>query len=306
MEADLLVFRNASNTPVLEPRVAERLDEILAKHACFSDRHPSKKRGHHRRSGRHGHGHGLNRSYQSSGSSHIRTIRSMPTLITCGGTASERTIRSDLNKLAPGNYGSVARRLRFIADIDNLAFTFRTALEKAYLEPEHNLLYINLFADILESLGAEAREVAIDIVRGDLPTDVIIRTEALRPMTDPAKNYDEFCDACRIKRRIVGRSSTFASLLDIPAVSGALQATPLDVFCTHERVMRDLVADTDVASNPEVDATGAVEIMLDSLGSVIGKHNSLRENFRSSINDLSMDAFPSPKCRFKIMDILGR
>lgn len=306
MEADLIVFRSASNAPVMDPRVAERLDAILAGHACFSaerQAHP-KRRNHHKRGGRQGprgfHG------GQLSGAGFMRGVRSMPTIITGGGTSSERTIRSDLNKLAPGNYGSVARRLRLIADIDNLTFTFRTALEKAYLEPEHNSLYINLFMDILESLGAEAREVAIDIVRGDLPTDIVIRTEALRPVTDPAKNYDEFCDACRIKRRIVGRSSTFASLLGIPSVSGALSATPLDVFCAHERVMKDLVSDADAAADPGVDATGAVEIMLESLGSVIGKHNSLRDNFRTSIDEMTLASFPSPKCRFKIMDILGR
>lgn len=299
METDLLVFRNASNTPVLDSRVAERLDEILARCSCFTDR-PPKKRGQGKRCGRYGQSNRVRHLQASSN----RACPMPPLMI--GGTPSERTIRSDLNKLAPGNYSSVARRLRLIADLDNLSFTFRTALDKAYLEPEHNLMYINLFSDILESLGGEARGVAIEIFKGDLPTHAVIRTEALRPVTDPAKNYDDFCDACRIKRRIVGRSSTFASLLDIPTVSGALEATPLDVFSIHDRVMRDLVSDTQVASDPRVDATGAVEIMLDSLESVIGKHKSLRENFRTSIDEVSIEAFPSPRCRFKIMDILGR
>lgn len=239
----------------------------------------------------------------------------MPVMITGGGTSSERSIRSDLNKLAAGNYGNISRRLRFIADIENLTFTFRTALEKAYLEPEHNVLYINLFADLLESLGSEAREAAIDIVRTELPNDIVIKQEALQPYTDPAKNYDDFCETCRIKRRIVGRSSTFASLLDINLISKTLDATPRDIYDAHERVMREIISDSGSSSGSDtvsrdgsdsIDRTGAVEIMIDSLGSVIGKHSELRRTFRSSIDEIDIHSFPSPKCRFKIMDILGR
>ena len=230
----------------------------------------------------------------------------MPVMIMGGGSSSERSIRSDLNKLSPSNYGNISRRLRFTADVDNLTFTFRTALEKAYLEPEHNALYVNLFADLLESLSKEARDLAIGIVRGEIPTDAVIKTEALRPASDPVKDYDDFCETCRVKRRIVGRSSTFASLLDIAAVSRSVEATPRDVYDSHERVMRDIIDGKEEDPAGAVDRTGAVEIMLDSLGTVIGKHKHLRRAFRSSIDEMDIRSFPSPKCRFKIMDILGR
>ncbi len=291
MEAELLAFRGWSSAPVLDPRVAQRLEQILGSHPCFDDRHAMAKRRCHKRGGR------LQRHV--AGTPHIRSGRSTPAV------SSERTIRSDLNKLAPANYASIARRLRFVASVDNLAFTFRTALEKAYIEPEHNILYINLFADILESLASEARIVAINVVRNELPTVGVIRSEALRPMTDPAKNYDAFCDACRIKRRLVGRSSTFASLLELPALS-SIDATPLDVYQSHERVLRDLISDAEIAADSEIDSIGAVEIMIDSLAGVISRRNNLRRNFKEYIDEITLDAFPSRKCRFKIMDILGK
>eukprot|EP00873_Tetraselmis_striata_P033974 jgi/Tetstr1/454238/TSEL_041157.t1 len=315
MEEDLLVFRNASTHPVMEPRVAERLDTILAHHACFSAHprgaHGQKKRhggGGNRRGGRNHHpNQHQHHGGPGAGGGALRAVRSMSSFVSSAGTASERAIRSDLNKLAPGNYHSVARRLRFIADIDNLTFTFRTALEKAYLEPEHNRVYVNLFGDILDSLGAGERQVAIDIVQIELPTDAVVRVDALRPLTDPAKNYDAFCDAIRIKRRLVGRSSLFASLLGIGAVSRSVCATPADLYHTHERVMRELVAAPPASgAQAELDGVGAVEVMLESLGTVIRKHPALRRDFTTSIDEISLDVFPSAKCRFKIMDILGR
>ena len=231
----------------------------------------------------------------------------MPVMITGGGTPSERSIRGDLNKLAPGNYQNIARRLRFASDIDNLTFIFRTALEKAYLEPEHGALYINLFADLLESLGAEAREIAVGIVRGEMPTEDVIMREALGPRTDPAKDYDRFCEACRVKRRIVGRSATFAGLLDVAPISRSLEATPRDVYDRHERVMRDIIGEgLDEDPDIDIDRTGAVEIMIDSLGTVVRRRSDLRRAFRASIDELDIRTFPSSKCRFKIMDILGR
>lgn len=290
-------FRSAATLPVLCARVAARLDEIFRAHACFSDRHHPSRRKQHKRGPKSRYHRG-----QAGPSLSGRLSRSAPVLLN-SGTESERKIRSDLNKLADSNYASISMRLKFVADADNLSFTFRTALEKAYLEPEHNSLYVNLFRDLLGAAAGDAREAALDIFRSEIPTEAVIASEALRPPTDPVADYDAFCESCRLKRRMVGRSATFASLLGFDHLAASLQTTPLDVYSSHERVLVGIVGGTGY-DGAGMDVSGAVEIVLDSLGTVVGRHRGILPRFREVVDEIGMGSFPSARCRFKVMDII--
>ena len=290
-------FKKASASSAVSCKVAEAVAEILAEHACFTAASRARSQHHGRRGAqpkrayrpRDGHHH------PQAGASHARRTA------LGGGTAAQRSIRSDLNKIAPANYDSIVKRFRFIDDVESLVFAFEMALEKSFLEPDHNGLYVRLFSDLLRSLSAEARDASFGVFRVHVPTRESLVAEALRPRTDPAKDYIAFCESAKAKRRIVGRCQTYSGLLNIRAVSDHLEMTPLDLYTRHESAMRDICCGEYDAGALDVEA--GTEVMLESIGVVVHRHKDLRPIFRSSIGAIGQGL--SHRCRFKVMDILG-
>lgn len=287
-------FRLARASPSLPAKAVEKLDAILKSHACFD---PESVRG--RRAGGDRRRHGGQRRPQ-----HVNAQRSVVIATTrTAEQSSERSIRSALNKLTRANYTVITRRVVFITCSENVLFMIRTGLEKAYLEPNHSSLYVGLFRDVLESADAPTRAGAMSVFLEQLPTEIVLLSEVLLPNTDPVSNYDEFCATCKVRRRIVGRTATFCGLLTVASISDHLGATPADVYATHENVMRTILARREDMCK-DLDSSGAIEVMLESLNAAICTQSSLLGSFRAAIKDIPIDSFPTAKCRFKVMDIL--
>lgn len=290
MEASVVAFRNAQASPNIVDRVRNKISGILASCACFS-KTPSQYR---KRPGRRPPG-GKQRP------THDDRIR---TSAIDGGSYTERCIRSDMNKLSAANYNVISRRIRLSLETGNLTFLLTTALEKSYCDPD-NRVYIRLFCEAFQTLAGELRSTAVDVALHHFPTEIKIREESLQPIADPSSDYDGFCNSCRVKRRIVGRSSTFAGILDIPVMSRALDVTHRDLYMSHEGVMRDIIQNGRDIS-PGLDTVGAVEVVVDSIGAMLANRSALISDFRSSVDKMRIESFPSMRCRFKVMDILGR
>jgi hypothetical protein len=299
-------FVDATERSTVSQKIAEIISEMISGHACFSnnDNRASRPHGGERRShqGKRMHRGGQSkRDYHSNGPYGTRNLSVMLT----NGTDKERSIRSDLNKITIANYDCIYRRMCFVDDVANLIFTFKAALEKSYLEPNHNMLYVRLFGDIFRSLTAETRKAALGILRTHLPTRESLVAEALRPPSDPATDYIAFCETAKVKRRIVGRCETFSGLLDVGAISDHLDFTPLDLYNEHESAMCDIIQGRFEAAG-EPDVVAGTEVMLESLGVMIQKHGFLHRNFRDALDTMGgASCFPSNRCRFKVMDILG-
>lgn len=285
-------FRLAKGSPSLPERVAEKINAILQGYACFGDR-PATGKG-RRFAKRHQVG------AQRGNATPPPRARAHPA--SSEPPSSDRIVRASLNKLTGSNYTSISRRVIFIASSDNVAFIIRTGLEKAYLEPNHSPLYVRLFKDVLDSVDSSTRAVALAVFVSELPTDVAMMAEVLLPTTDPVNRYDEFCATCKIRRRIVGRSATFCGLLQVPSIADHLGATPADVYHTHERVLRTLLVHT----GGDLDSHGAIEVILESIGAIICRHSNSLISFRAVIKEIPVDSFPTSKCRFKVLDILGK
>lgn len=287
-------FYAAAANPSSTEAFADILDHVITVCNRVSERSRSKKHGHHHN------GHRKNRRY--SGSASIKVSHSMPVLLS-NGTSTERAIRSDLNKLAVSNYDLILRRLRFVSDCD-IKFTVTSALEKSYLDPSHNTLYVRLFSDLFDTLNADTREQAVGIVKEQMPSVEVLRQEVMVPRTDPVRDYDKFCNICKMKRRVIGRCSTFANLLGSPLISESIHASPDDVYESHEIVLKDIIKSSGNVGD-DTDFEGAVEIMLDSIATVTQTSNRIIGRFRDVVEDIGVDSFPSNRSRFKIMDILG-
>jgi hypothetical protein len=289
-------FAKASARSTVSSKVAEAVAEILSGHACFTAVSRARAQNHGRR-GAH-----AKRAYRPRDHHHhVQPGAAHAKRTALGnGTVAQRSIRSDLNKIALANYDSIFKRFRFIDDVESLVFTFETAIEKSFLEPDHNGLYVRLFSDLLRSQSAEAREASFGVFRAHVPTRESLVAEALRPRADPATDYIAFCESAKAKRRIVGRCQTFSGLLGIRAVSDHLEMTPLDLYARHESAMRDICGGEFDASALDVEA--GTEVMLESIGVVVRRHKDLRPVFQSSIGALGT---LSNRCRFKVMDILG-
>nr|WRJ69805.1 hypothetical protein TetV2_00356 [Oceanusvirus sp.] len=304
-------FVDAAERSSVSEKIAEKIASMISVHPCFSENRSANRSSHHG-GGRKAHNgkrqyRGGRRDYHGGGSgghSSMRPSRSMP-LMLANGTDKERSIRSDLNKITITNYDCIFNRIRFVDDVDNLIFTFKVALEKSYLEPHHNVLYVRLFRDIFRSLACETREAAFGIFKTHVPTRESLIAEALRPTSDPATDYIGFCETAKAKRRIVGRCQTFSGLLDVGAISEHIGFSPLDLYMEHESAMRDILEGRfETAGDPDV--VSGTEVMLESLGVMIDRHNFLQHNFKNALNVMGgTSCFPSNRCRFKVMDILG-
>ncbi|AUF82313.1 hypothetical protein TetV_221 [Tetraselmis virus 1] len=296
-------FVSAKEQSVISEKSKDILEVMFSSYACFNSAIRSKQsyKKHPKKSYR------SSKNNSNSSYNSIRTSRSVP-LMLCNGTDKERSIRSDLNKITETNYTSIVRRFRFVDSPEDIVFAFKTALEKSYLEPQHNVLYVRLFGDMFHFMSTDCKSTATSIVNDQIPTSSSILEEALQPKTDPAQDYGQFCEICKIKRRIIGRSQVFAGMLRNDILSQYIDTTPIDIFNAHESAIKKIVIDycEDEHKSKEIDTVSGVEVILESMEAFLEKHSSFHPKFRNTIDLMGgVDRFPSNKCKFKILDILG-
>ena len=289
-------FYSANARASIPAKSAEVISEMLASCPCFNGAaRPVKNFG--RRNYR--------KSYRNKHHSHsLRTSRSVP-LMFQNGTDKERLIRSDLNKITLTNYDNIFKRMRFLDEAENIQFVLNNALEKSFNEPEHDMLYIRLIGDMFRHVDQESVKVAFNVVNDNIPTIDILIGEAMQPKRDPAKDYGGFCEVCKIKRRMIGRSRTYAGLIINRDISGFIDITPLELYETHEAAMKKIVDSCESEDDEDIDTGSGAETILESMQVLISKHDSLVDRFRVAMDDIGMERFPTNKCKFKILDILN-
>ena len=210
----------------------------------------------------------------------------------------QRAIIENINKVTRANYGTVSKRMKIVLDDENLRYGVSEILDKAYEQFDRCSLYVDLILDICESLSPQQKAVLQDFLRDKLSES--LQDNATYPRVDPKGDYDGFCSVVKTKTRAIGRCGAFSKLLQ--RVQGFFGYTPEEYYDHHERlVFRYVNEELDV----DVDVAASVETLLDCLQVIVEHYNTMREKFRAAVSGFPGD-FPSNKCRFKVLDILGK
>ena len=224
-----------------------------------------------------------------------------PTVIGGDVSRDRRCITENINKITRANYGTVAKRMKIVIDDDNLRYGVSEILDKAYEQFDRCSLYVDLILDICESLGPQQKAVLQAFLREKL--DESLEEDPVYPHVDPKGDYDGFCRVVKTKTRAVGRCGAFSKMLK--RVQGFFGHTPEEYYDHHERlVLRYVNDDADV--DVDVDVAASVENLLDCLEVIVKHYNAMRSKFRRAVSGVPAADFPSNKCRFKVLDILGK
>ena len=224
-----------------------------------------------------------------------------PTVIGGDVSRDRRCITENINKITRANYGTVSKRMKIVIDDDNLRYGVSEILDKAYEQFDRCSLYVDLILDICESLGPKQKEVLQAFLREKL--DESLEDEGTYPHVDPKGDYDGFCRVVKTKTRAVGRCGAFSKMLQ--RVQGFFGYTPEEYYDHHEKLVFRYVND-DVGVDVDVDVAASVETLLDCLQVIVKHYNAMRNKFRRALSGVPATDFPSNKCRFKVLDILGK
>ena len=226
-----------------------------------------------------------------------------PTVIGGDVSRDRRCITENINKITRANYGTVSRRMIIVLDDDNLRYGVSEILDKAYEQFDRCSLYVDLILDICKSLGPQQKEVLQAFLRAKL--DESLEEDPVYPHVDPKGDYDGFCRVVKTKTRAVGRCGAFSKMLQ--KVQGFFGHTPEEYYDHHERlVFRYVNEDAGAGAGADVDVAASVETLLDCLQVIVKHYNAMKSKFRMAVSRVPAADFPSNKCRFKVLDILGK
>lgn len=283
---------------VISPRVQQILQEIR-KNACFQqkeipfnpklfstkhhDRYRNQSKGNHR--------HHVRRSQPVEKPRTLMIGRDIP--------QDKRCINDNINKVTNSNYGVVSKRLKIVLDDNNLEYGISEILDKSYYQVDRSELYVELIIDIVNALNPAQRVLVQELLQRKLSES--LDDETVYPHVDPVGDYENFCKIVKKKAKAVGRCNTFSRMMK--RITKFFKYTPEDYYDHHENLMLKYV---DNDRQVEVDIAASIETVLDCLKVIIDHYSSLRNKFQESLCSMKMEDFPSNKCRFKVLDILGR
>ena len=227
-------------------------------------------------------------------------------------TGEERRIQCDLNKLSQQNYTRIVSRIRFSISLKNLDMVFEKLLAKAYSEPQHNGLYVNMIVELCQNMTAAERSAALQRLDGDINQTLLGLQDSVRfPCTDPAQNYEQFCAVGKMKRDVIGRCETHVSLTRCQALSDGFSHGASDIFEAHAAALASLLtlslepdANASRLTNTVLDIETSIETLLECVGIILGKYQDLVTRFKEVVTDTRLARFPSNRCRFKLNDLL--
>lgn len=289
--------------PVICDRVRETIDEIR-KNRCFADKGVvydpkyaarAHDRGRYARGGVGKHKRGYNGCAQLP-------LAPRPALnIGANIPRERRCINESINKITKANYATVSKRMKLVLDDETLQYGVGEILDKAYEQFDRCNLYVDLILDICASLTPAQRSTVQDFLREQLEES--LQDNQAYPHVDPKKDYDGFCRVLKTKTRAVGRCGTFSKMLK--RVQGFFGYTPDEYYDHHEKLVFRYVQD-ECECDIEVDVAASVETLLDCLQVIVKHYTAMRSKFRRAVGGVPADSFPSNKCRFKVLDILGK
>ena len=288
-------------TPSVPSRVSAAIHEIL-KNRCFDEktliydpRHASRPhdKGRYARGGvaKHKRGYG--------GPPHPAPEQRPQLTIARGIPRERRCINENINKITQANYATVSKRMKLVLDDETLKYGIGEILDKAYEQFDRCNLYVDLILDICGALTQEQRSAVQQFLKEQLEDS--LQDHQGYPHVDPKKDYDGFCRVLKTKTRAVGRCGTFSKMLK--RVQGLFGYTPDEYYEHHEKLVFRYVRDD---LGVEVDVAASVENLLECLHVIVKHYTGMRSKFRRAVECVPVEDFPSKKCRFKVLDILGR
>lgn len=307
-----------SAPPEIAPRVAQIIEEIRA-NRCFAEKcvpydpkyaQRSYEKGRGAKAGgggvkakrHHAHGHMHGHAHHTGAGAHACSFepRRPPTVLGGDLPRDKRCITDNINKLTLSNYATIAQRMQFVIDDKNLVYGVSEILDKAYEQFNRCNLYVNLILDIYEGLGATQQAVMKDLLREKM-SESLDEADGF-PHVDPVQDYDGFCRVVKSKTRAVGRCGTFSKMLQ--KVQSFFKHSPEDYYDHHERQVLKYVKSG--AADDAVDVASSVENLLDRIEVIIKHYAAMRNKFRLVLSEIGPKDLPSNKCRFKVLDIIGK
>lgn len=231
--------------------------------------------------------------------SYGRDAPQRPSIIGGDVSKDKRCINENINKITTSNYRTVSKRMKLVLDDENLRYGVSEILDKAYEQFDRCNLYVDLILDICESLTPQQKGVLQAFLREKL--DESLEDKGAYPHVDPASDYDGFCRVVKTKTRAVGRCGAFSKMLQ--RVQSFFGYSPEEYYDHHEKLVFRYVNEE---MGVDVDVAASVETLLDCLQVIVKHYNNMRAKFRRAVSGLSAEDFPSNKCRFKVLDILGK
>jgi hypothetical protein len=214
--------------------------------------------------------------------------------------AMKNKIVSDLNKISQQNYESVLKNIvgvySRIAD-DERPWALRLIITNATRQHVFADLYVSLYRDIVKS-SPEDKVTAEKILQEFLNQ----HKETILTELSNGDNYDEFCEANKVKTSRIGLSIFLAEASNINMI-------PPEIIGKHAAVLVD-VLDTirlNASTIPKESSENQVDCVL-KFFTIVAKTKLSRSGFQiclKKINDLSeterKEKKLSPKGRFAIM-----
>jgi hypothetical protein len=287
--------------PVISDRVRVTIDEIR-KNRCFAEKGipfdpkyaaRAHDRGRYARGGVGKHKRGYN------GGAQLPLAQRPPLKIVGDIPRERRCINENINKITQSNYATVSKRMKLVLDDETLKYGVGEILDKAYEQFDRCNLYVDLILDICASLTPAQRTAVQEFLREQLEES--LEDHQAYPHVDPKRDYDGFCRVVKSKSRAVGRCGTFSKMLK--RVQGFFGYTPDEYYEHHEKLVFRYVRDEfDI----EVDVAASVETLLECLQVIVKHYAGMRSKFRRAVGGVPVDSFPSNKCKFKVLDILGK
>lgn len=227
------------------------------------------------------------------------SVFNRPRPFATGVPESHKIVIDTVNKLSDRSYNAVSNRLLRGVTSDNAHFAVRYIMENAYDQIERGFLFLRLINDMISAAQSdEFRDIYVQGVDEQINASVSKRIEY--PAVDAAKNYEQFCEVTKRKKRDVGMCDVIANSfhkLDItPSV------TRDDLYDHYENMMKRVVT----SGTDEFDVAGTCETLVECLHVILMKDvRRLMARFRESFGDESRFPMPSKRSQFLVRDILG-
>lgn len=210
-----------------------------------------------------------------------------------------RSINDIMNKMTTSNYSTLSRTMKIIMTDENILFAMEKILESSYIQTERCAVYVRLVTDICNSLSEAQMRTVKTYLRMQLQKSM--DEPVTIPFVDPVKDYTVFCSVTKQKARSVGRCNAFCKFLR--GFQRDLQKTPEQYFDHHTELVFQMVKQKDIGE--DIDVAASIEMLLDCILIMVNHYEHLRTSFQTSLKSHDMSDFPSSRCKFKVMDILG-
>jgi hypothetical protein len=234
-----------------------------------------------------------------------------------GGSDADRALLSSLNKLNERNFDAVRDGVLELISAGKVdaASAAHAMLAKSSNDSTFAAVYARLLAAIADGGAAVGTAVGAFLGTlfgrdGGLWEDVRVVSAALA-VASPTEGYDAFCVAVRAKKQLLGRHGTALAVLALMAKTIEGAPRPADAVEVLMDVLGRAVALRDsVAVDLALELVQQLVSALEASGAGGPRSHpaalqGVRDGIRTLLPDELVSAEFGPKCKFKVLDLLG-